>query len=193
MLSTTIQTVINSKNSKRKKRIYFFHVSFLLTALKKNPHIFLSWKLNQLGYPILYPYWILSSTCIKAEMVICYFTYLWILYVSGAKGNTFLNQSAHTVPPVHPLSWVFSILHWNHSYLFQNENISYFLYILIHRFLSYTERQTLLSNKYQWSTKLTAPGSSFQEINLIMSAAAKMNDPFKNYWLLQIQLYFKKI
>ena len=27
-------------------------------------------------------------------MVICYFTYLWILYDSGAKGNTFLNQSS---------------------------------------------------------------------------------------------------
>ena len=78
-------------------------------------------------------------------------------------------------------------------YLFQTENISYFLYILIHRFLSYTKRQPLLSNKYQWSTKLTAPGSSFKEINLIMSAATEMNVPFKNYWLLQLLLYFKKI
>lgn len=174
------------------KKNLFFSYFFFINCLKKNPHMFLSWKLNQLGYLILYPYWILSSTCIKAEMVICYFTYLWILYASGAKGNTFLNQSAHTVLPVHPLSWVLSILHWNHAYLFQTENISYFLYILIHRFLNYTERQPLLSNKYQWSTKLTAPGSSFKEMNLITSAAAKMNDPIKNYWLLQILLYFKK-
>ena len=65
-VSTTIQTVINSKNSMRKKE-YFFPVSFLLTVLKKNPHIFLSWKLNQLGYLILYPYWILSSTSLKLK------------------------------------------------------------------------------------------------------------------------------
>ena len=125
---------------KSRKKDLFFSWFFCLQP-QRLPRIVSSWKLNKpASLFTLYPYWILSSPCIKDKMAMCYFTYPQSLYAFGAKEKTFLYQRIHMIPPCHPLSWTLSILHWNHSYLFQIENVSYFLYILFHSLLSYTEK-----------------------------------------------------
>ena len=139
-------------------------------------YLFLSWKWTSLVLHFASTSNLIS--CTEGKTVVCSLTYPHSLQAFAAKENAFLNQRPHSFPLGHPLSQALASLRWNHSYLYQNESISYFPYILIHSLLSYTEKQAF-SNllNITWSAKLivlVVPSK-----NKFMPAPTKISDPFK--------------